>query len=91
MEIAHRIGVRTKLVLVLITALCLIGLYGMKYVWRWEATYTDHRVVEAIARDLESYTPSGGEFYAFEAVYFASHRVPPTLENRFNPFLQSDE
>jgi hypothetical protein len=63
----------------------------MKYVWRLEATYTDHRVVEAIARDLEAYTPSGGEFYAFEAVYFASHQEPPTLENRFNPFSQSDE
>ena len=46
----------------------------------------DHRVVEAIARDLESYTPSGGEVYAFEAVYFASGAAADSRES-FQSFL----
>ena len=30
--------------------------------------------------------------YAFEAVYFEAHRLPPPgLENRFNPESQADE
>ncbi|HZM88204.1 MAG TPA: hypothetical protein VFF31_16890 [Blastocatellia bacterium] len=91
-EIAQRTSRHAKRVVALAALMYLIGLYGIKDAWRWRATYTDYRVVEAIGNDLRTYTPDGGEFYAFEAVYFAVHRVPPpTLENRFNPLSQADE
>jgi hypothetical protein len=62
----------------------------LKYVWRWEAPYFDHRVVESVRRELESCAP-GGQFYAFEAVYFEIYRLPPKgMENRFDPFFQGD-
>ena len=91
-ELARRANITRNLVAVLVAALYLLGLSGMKYVWRWEAPYADHRAVEMIARELEACTSEGGKFYAPEAVYFASHRLPPpTLENRFSPLWRADE
>src|SRR5262249_16945731 len=62
-----------------------------RFIWRWEATHMDYRGVQRLAAELEARTTTGGDYYAFEAVYFAAHRVPaPTLENRFNPRSQAD-
>jgi hypothetical protein len=64
----------------------------MKYVWRWEAPYLAYREVEIITTELLACTQNGGSFYAPEAVYFASRRLPPpALENRFNPLSRGDE
>lgn len=79
-------------VLVVVVALYLAGLSGMRYVWRWQAPYGDYRDVEMIARELEACTSGSGNYYASEAVYFAVHRLPPPgLENRFNPHSRADE
>lgn len=68
------------------------GLSAMRYVWRWQTSYTDHRLVANIARSVGEVTPPAGMIYAFEAVYFEAHRLPPPgLENRFNPVSQADE
>jgi hypothetical protein len=91
-EASRRAVINRNVVAVLLVALYLLGLFGMKYVWRWQAPYADHREVEMIAQELEACTSTRGSFYAFEAVYFASHRLPPpTLENRFNPNSRADE
>lgn len=45
-----------------------------------------------IARTVDEITPTTGMIYAFEAVYFGAHHLPPpALENRFNPASQADE
>ena len=69
-----------------------IGLYDMRYIWRWQGVYMDHRVVETIAREINEVTPREAQVYAFESVYFEARRLPPPgLENRFNPRSQADE
>jgi 4-amino-4-deoxy-L-arabinose transferase-like glycosyltransferase len=89
-EVWQRVERPANAVVVLIVSFYLIGLLGLKYVWRWEAPYFDYRVVESVRRELESCAP-GGQFYAFEAVYFETHRLPPKgMENRFDPFFQGD-
>jgi hypothetical protein len=89
-EVCQRVE-RANAIVILIVSLYLIGLLGLKYVWRWEAPYFDHHVVESVTRELESCAP-GGQYYAFEAVYFETHRLPPQgMENRFDPFFQGDK
>jgi hypothetical protein len=105
-ELAHRAGINRSvenapevsanrfgaLVVVVVAVVYLAGLTGMKYVWRWQAPYGDHRKVEMIARELEACTSGSGNYYASEAVYFAVRRSPPPgLENRFNPRSRADE
>jgi hypothetical protein len=91
-EIIHKAAWKRKLAFSLLVALYIVGLFAMKQVWRWQAPYTDYREIENIARLLQTHASDGDEIYAFEAVYFASHRLPPpTLENRFNPLSQADD
>ena len=72
--------------------LYVIGLYDMRYIWRWQGVYTDHHLVEAVAVEVNEVTPREAQVYAFEAVYFQTRRRPPSgLENRFNPRSQADE
>ena len=89
---AQAIRMRSQAVIVLIAVMYLAGLSGMKYVWRWQAPYDDHRDVEMIARELEACTMGRGNYYSSEAIFFAAHRLPPPgLENRFNPHSKADE
>jgi hypothetical protein len=89
-EVTRRVERTSNVIAALMISLYLIGLLGLRYVWRWEAPYTDHRLVERMARELESCAP-GGQFYAIDAVYFETHRLPPKgMENRFDPFFQGD-
>jgi len=91
-ELSRRAVINRDVAAALLIALYLLGLSGMKYVWRWQAPYADYRDVETIARELQACTSDRGSFYGFEALYFASRRLPPpTLENRFNPHSQADE
>jgi hypothetical protein len=86
-----RSPVRVVCVLLLVTTYA-GGLSAMRYVWRRQTSYTDHRLVANIARNVGEVTPAAGMIYAFEAVYFEARRLPPPgLENRFNPVSQADE
>jgi hypothetical protein len=89
------IRVRTSLRFVCVLLLVLAyagGLSAQRYIWRRQTSYTDHRVVANIAKTVGEVTPAAGMIYAFEAVYFEGHRLPPPgLENRFNPASQADE
>ncbi len=68
------------------------GLTAQRYIWRWQTSYTDYRVVAKLAKTVSEVTPAAGMIYAFEAVYFEAHRLPPAgLENRFNPDSHADE
>jgi len=68
------------------------GLSAQRYIWRTQTSYTDHHVVARIAQRVDEVTPAPGLIYAFEAVYFAAHRLPPPgLENRFNPASPANE
>lgn len=91
-EVIHKTAWKRKLSFSFLVAFYLVGLFGMKQVWRWQAPYTDYREIENVARILQTCASDGDEVYAIEAVYFASRRLPPpTLENRFNPLSQADE
>jgi hypothetical protein len=91
-EMVRKAAGKRRLALSLLVALYLVGLFGMKQVLRWQAPYTDHREIENVARIVQTCASEGDEVYAFEAVYFASRRLPPpTLENRFNPSSRADD
>lgn len=88
-ESARDFGRWTLPIIILLYA---IGLYDMRYIWRWQGVYLDHRVVEAAAVGIKEVTPVDAQVYAFEAVYFQARRLPPQgLENRFNPRSQAVE
>ncbi len=90
-ELAQRFSRRTNLIAVGTLALYLVGLLGLKYVWRWEAPYTDHLLVKEALEKLESCAPDGN-FYAIEAIYFESGQLPPPgMENRFDPNATGDQ
>ena len=91
--ICYRVGASRRLVCIIVIVMSYaIGLSAQRYIWRWQTSYTDHRVVAKIARTVEEVTPETGMIYAFEAVYFEAHRLPPPgLENRFNPASKADE
>jgi Dolichyl-phosphate-mannose-protein mannosyltransferase len=68
------------------------GISAKRYIWRRQTTYVAHGTVKDIARIVDEVTPPAGMIYAFEAVYFEAHKLPPPgLENRFNPESKSDE
>jgi hypothetical protein len=83
---------RRRLCLIAIVAVYLAGFSAWSYVWRRQTSYTNYRAVKQIATVVDEVTPPAGMIYAFEAVYFEAHRLPPSgLENRFNPDSQADE
>ena len=68
------------------------GLSAQRYIWRTQTSYADHHLVAGIARRVDEVTSATGLIFAFEAVYFAAHRLPPPgLENRFNPASPANE
>jgi hypothetical protein len=90
-DMTERLAKRSKITIAFTIALYLVGLIGARFIWRWEATYLDYRGVQRMAAELEAHTPIHGEYFAFEAVYVAAHRIPASsLENRFNPHSQAD-
>jgi len=91
--ICLRVGASLRFVCVLLIVFTYAGgLSAERYIWRRQTSYTDHRLVANIARSVGEVTPAAGMIYAFEAVYFEAHRMPPPgLENRFNPASQADE
>ncbi|MCU1266541.1 MAG: hypothetical protein JWM21_2859 [Acidobacteria bacterium] len=89
LRVTSRIGL---ILMLLIGMLYVAGLSSQRYIWRRQTSYTDHRIVANIAGSVSAVTASAGMIYAFEAVYFEAHRLPPPgLENRFNPNSQADE
>lgn len=90
-ELAQRSTRYSKLIIPLAASLYLVGLFGLKYVWRWEAPYWNHHLVGVAAREIERCAPSGN-FYAPEAVYFEARHLPPRgMENRFDPHFRGDQ
>ena len=86
-----RASLRYPFILALLV-LYVCGLSAERYIWRSQTSYADHRAVAKIAGTVDEITPLAGMIYAFEAVYFEAHRLPPPgLENRFNPASQADE
>jgi hypothetical protein len=84
-EIARKRSRYSSLITAGVGIAYLIGLLGLKQVWRWQAPYYDHRAVEIAVKEIEQCAPSGN-FYAPEAVYFETRHLPPRgLENRFDP------
>ena len=84
-ELTQRFRQQGNFIVLGTLALYLVGMLGLKYVWRWQAPYTDHRMVNTALERLESCAPDG-DFYAIEAIYFeGSHLPPPGMENRFDP------
>ena len=66
--------------------LYLIGLGWEVYRMRREIFHADHKVMEAIARDVNQVTPPDGWLFAFEQVYLEARRTPPPgMENGFDP------
>lgn len=92
---AIHLRVRPSLKFVFVLAVVLAygaGLSAKQYIWLRQTSYADHRTVKEIARVVDEVTPPAGMIYAFEAVYFEAHRLPPPgLENRFNPESRADE
>lgn len=89
-EIARRTAASGRIGVAILFLVYVSGLSGLRYVWRWEAPYLDHRVAAEIAHELTTCAPSGN-FYAFEAVYLEADRLPPPgLENVFNPFSERE-
>jgi hypothetical protein len=90
----HELAQRTRysrLVIPLTASLYLVGLFGLRYVWRWQATYWNHQLVTVAKNDVERCAPSGN-FYAPEAVYFEGRHLPPQgMENRFDPHFPGDQ
>ena len=81
----------SKIIGAVVVSLYVVGLLGVKQVWRREAPYADHRAIETVVKKLDSCAPTG-DFYAPEAVYFADRRLPPRgMENRFDPFFRGDQ
>lgn len=81
-----------RLFVVLLIVTYVLGLSAERYIWRRQTSYTDHRAVINMVRIVGEVTPPAGMIYAFEAVYFEAHRLPPPgLENRFNPESQADQ
>jgi hypothetical protein len=81
----------SKLVIPLSAALYLVGLFGLRYVWRWQAPYWDHHSVRVATNEIERCAPSGN-FYAPEAIYFEARRLPPRgMENRFDPLFPGEQ
>jgi hypothetical protein len=90
-EVARGSSRYSKVIGGLLLSLYLVGLLGLRQVWRREAPYMDHRAIESVVQKLDSCAPRG-EFYAPEAVYFADRRLPPRgMENRFDPFFRGDQ
>jgi hypothetical protein len=90
-EIAKRSTQYSKLMIPLAASIYLVGLFGLKHVWRWEAPYWNHHLVTVAKNDIERCAPSGN-FFAPEAVYFeARHLPPPGMENRFDPHFPADK
>lgn len=75
----------------LVVVVYLIGLHGLQRVWRSEAPHADYHDVATMVKEVEACAP-GGNYYAFEAVYFQSRLLPPQgMENRFDPNSIGDE
>ena len=90
-EVARSFRRYSNVTTAIVLSLYFVGLFGLKYVWRWEAPYTDHHAIEKVVQKLDSCSPTG-EFYAPEAVYFEARRLPPRgMENRFDPFFKGDQ
>ncbi|HXD31416.1 MAG TPA: hypothetical protein VN643_09875 [Pyrinomonadaceae bacterium] len=80
-----RESLRFVFVLVIIVVYA-AGMSAKRYIWQRQTTYAHHYTVNQIARIVDEVTAPTGMIYAFEAVYFEAHRLPPAgLENRFNP------
>lgn len=74
-----------------VVALYLVGLVGLRYVWRSETFYFDHRLVENIVQRMERCS-STARMNAPEAIYFAWRTLPPRgFENRFDPFFKGTQ
>jgi len=83
----RRFQVMTALAIVYLT-----GLGWQLYKMRREIFQADHKVIEAIARDVDRVTPRDAWLFAFEQVYFEARRTPPPgMENAFDPNSPRDE
>jgi hypothetical protein len=87
--------VRASLRFAFVLALVIVygaGISAKRYIWLRQTSYAAHGTVKDIARIVDEVTPPTGMIYAFEAVYFEAHKLPPPgLENRFNPQSKADE
>jgi hypothetical protein len=89
-ELAQRSSRYSKIIIPVGASVYLVGLFGLKNVWRWEAPYWDYQSVTVATNEIQRCAPSGN-FYAPEAVYFGARHLPPTgMENRFDPLFPVD-
>jgi hypothetical protein len=85
-ELTQQTNKFARRMVVPVVALYLVGLVGLRYVWRSETFYFDHHLAENIVQRLDRCS-SRARMNAPEAIYFAGRTLPPRgFENRFDPF-----
>jgi uncharacterized membrane protein YhaH (DUF805 family) len=90
-ELTQQTNKFARRIVVPVVALYLVGLVGLKYVWRWETFFFDHRLVENVVQRMDRCS-STARMNAPEAIYFAGRTLPPRgFENRFDPFFKGTQ
>jgi hypothetical protein len=85
-ELSQQTDKFARRVVVPVVALYLVGLLGLKYVWRSETFHFDHHLVEKIS-ERTNRCSSTARMNAPESIYFAARTLPARgFENRFDPF-----
>jgi hypothetical protein len=86
------LSTRRALLITTLVVLYSIGLALQVFKMRREIFQADHKVIAAIAREINQVTAPDDWVFAFEQVYFEARRMPPPgMENGFNPYSRRDE